>query len=166
MIKIRKISRTRRNSLHLAKVIFIKLLTLFANKFVPGALTLNLILAIYLLNNSDDLIVHWQSITTIVVAFWLLFDRLAYYVESKRSYSRLAALRLNGGTHTDQQWQYLLRRFNYRCCKCQQEPTRDNPITKDHIIPVSLGGTDNISNIQPLCKSCNSAKGNKIVDYR
>lgn len=165
-IKIRKTSRTRRNPLHLAKVIFIKLLTLFANKIVPGTLSLNVILAIYLLNNSYDPVATWLAIGTIVSSTWLLFDRLAYYIESQRRYSRANALRLNGARHTEQQWQYLLWRTNGRCAKCQCFGTKDNPITKDHIIPLSLGGTDNINNIQPLCRQCNSWKGTRIIDYR
>ena len=37
---------------------------------------------------------------------------------------------------------------------------RETMITVDHIIPVSKGGTSNMDNLQPLCRPCNSTKGN------
>lgn len=37
-------------------------------------------------------------------------------------------------------------------------------MTKDHIIPRSKGGIDDISNYQTMCRLCNEAKGNKLED--
>lgn len=37
-------------------------------------------------------------------------------------------------------------------------------MTKDHIMPHSKGGIDDISNYQTMCKICNEAKGNKLED--
>lgn len=68
----------------------------------------------------------------------------------------------NGGSHTLQEWRELCARYNHRCLCCGQ----DRPLTRDHVIPVDCGGTDDITNIQPLCRPCNSAKGNRTIDYR
>lgn len=39
-------------------------------------------------------------------------------------------------------------------------------IEVDHIVPVSMGGLLVIENVQPLCRSCNSSKGAKCIDFR
>lgn len=61
------------------------------------------------------------------------------------------------GTHTKKQWISLLEEFDYRCLRCGCQPL-GGP-TKDHIIPISGGGSDSIDNLQPLCFQCNSSGG-------
>lgn len=57
-------------------------------------------------------------------------------------------------------WMSKKMDFDYRCAFCnRQEP--EIKLTADHIKPVALGGDNNMSNIQPLCVSCNSKKGAK-----
>ena len=41
---------------------------------------------------------------------------------------------------------------------CKACGTTDN-LTVDHIIPMSRGGSDDIDNLQLLCRRCNSRKG-------
>lgn len=62
------------------------------------------------------------------------------------------------GNHTLEEWQELCKKHNNRCANCKEE----KQLTKDHIIPLSENGTDYISNIQPLCRNCNSRKWKKI----
>ena len=56
----------------------------------------------------------------------------------------------------------ILARDNYRCKKCgaTQEQSR---LHVDHIKPVSLGGTNDPSNLQTLCERCNLGKGARII---
>lgn len=52
-------------------------------------------------------------------------------------------------------WIRLLRRFDYRCAYCGE---RTEKLTRDHVVPLSRGGTHSIGNILPACWPCNSSK--------
>lgn len=49
-----------------------------------------------------------------------------------------------------------------RCVACKTEA----PLEADHVIPLTKEGRSDLSNIQPLCKKCNMAKGVDSTDYR
>jgi 5-methylcytosine-specific restriction endonuclease McrA len=68
------------------------------------------------------------------------------------------------GSHTWNEWQLLKAQYNWTCPSChKKEPIIK--LTQDHIIPLSKGGSDNIENIQPLCRSCNSKKRTIIINF-
>lgn len=76
---------------------------------------------------------------------------------------RYRARKINAeGAYTVEEWQNLCESYQYRCLCCGQQ----KPLTVDHVVPLSQGGTNYIDNIQPLCETCNKSKGNKIIDYR
>jgi 5-methylcytosine-specific restriction endonuclease McrA len=66
------------------------------------------------------------------------------------------------GSFTTQEWQELLARYGHQCLCCGSQ----SELVPDHVIPLSRGGSDWISNIQPLCRVCNCEKGTKTIDYR
>jgi len=65
-------------------------------------------------------------------------------------------------THTKEDWNDMLLFFKNTCVKCGSKEF----IVKDHIVPIYQGGSDGITNLQPLCRTCNSSKGSENIDFR
>lgn len=89
-----------------------------------------------------------------------------------RAKVRNARLKKNGGIHTFSEWQALLA-TTPRCPDCGRfwrdiPPRPDSRYrsvwTKDHIVPVIQGGSDDISNIRPLCYECNFRRHTKPIN--
>lgn len=72
------------------------------------------------------------------------------------------AAELSGGRYTAKEWRELCDFYGNVCLACG---TSDN-ITVDHVKPLSIGGTNTIDNLQPLCGPCNYRKARKEIDYR
>ena len=67
------------------------------------------------------------------------------------------------GCFTDDEWESLKIKYDNRCACCGEQAPNIK-LTVDHIIPISKGGMNYISNIQPLCKSCNCKKVDKLPE--
>ena len=60
------------------------------------------------------------------------------------------------------EWRALCKQYDHRCLCCGEQ----KPLSPDHVIPISSGGSNAIDNIQPLCLECNLRKNAKTIDYR
>jgi 5-methylcytosine-specific restriction endonuclease McrA len=61
------------------------------------------------------------------------------------------------GYFTEDEWLSLLLEYGYRCALCGVACWNAD-LEPDHIIPLARGGENWITNIQPLCVSCNRSK--------
>lgn len=57
--------------------------------------------------------------------------------------------------------QKLWKSSPHTCFYCEK-PLIYEEATLDHVVPLSRGGTNNITNLVICCKVCNKAKGNKL----
>jgi hypothetical protein len=63
---------------------------------------------------------------------------------------------------TEADWQQILADHDYACAYCGRT---DLPLTRDHCIPLSQGGTDTIRNVVPACLSHNCAKHTRTAYF-
>lgn len=59
-------------------------------------------------------------------------------------------------------WWAVLARDKWKCLSCGRKAREDGVLLEvDHIIPRSKGGSNDMDNLQTLCKKCNIGKSNK-----
>ncbi len=76
------------------------------------------------------------------------------------NYHRYRSRKLgNGGSHTAQQILSLLEKQIGKCAFCKKDIRKGYEI--DHITPLLRNGSNDISNLQLLCQSCNRRKSAK-----
>lgn len=77
--------------------------------------------------------------------------------ERRAAYTRAYRYRKRGaaGSHTLQEWLEKVELLGGCCIYCGRD---DVPMTEDHKVPLSRGGSDDITNIVPACHSCNARK--------
>ncbi len=88
---------------------------------------------------------------------WLKTERGKIYKRLKEQKRR----HVSGKCSIDD-WQNKLELLKYECQICYKKPP-EIELTIDHIVPISRGGTNNIKNLQPLCRGCNSKKSNRLL---
>lgn len=56
----------------------------------------------------------------------------------------------------------VAQKFNYCCAYCGIKP--DGQLDPDHVVPLSRGGYDSVTNLLPSCRQCNGDKRNLLLD--
>lgn len=63
------------------------------------------------------------------------------------------------GSHTETAWQAKVAAYGHRCAYCG---ARHKRLIKEHVVPVSAGGTNDLANLVPACQSCNARKLDRL----
>ena len=95
-------------------------------------------------------------------------------VRSERlSLPRPAVIRLTRFVHVPRRFRrhvtntFLFARDQYRCQFCGRHMTELRPresLTRDHLVPLSRGGTNDWTNVVTACSPCNTRKGSRLPE--
>src|ERR687895_807670 len=101
-------------------------------------------------------------------------SRTERLVRSERlTMPRPAVIRLTRFIHVPRRFRrqvtntFLFARDRYRCQYCGRAAIELRPreaLTRDHLVPLSRGGTNHWSNVVTACSTCNARKGNQLPE--
>lgn len=95
--------------------------------------------------------------------------RVAGQKELRPLNNRIRTIRLKlakiRGNHSEKEWQALVDEFDRHCVICGEKIPEGARLCKAYIIPIAMGGSASIDNIQPTCASCASMKGADATDF-
>jgi 5-methylcytosine-specific restriction endonuclease McrA len=115
-------------------------------------------------------------------AMRLVIDGKAEIVESepsrvmrseRLSFPRPAVIRLTKFVHVPRRFRrqvtntFLFARDQYRCQYCGRSSAELKPresLTRDHVIPLSRGGSNEWTNVVTACSPCNTRKANRFPE--
>ncbi len=89
----------------------------------------------------------------------------------RQAFPRPAVIRLTRYVHVPRRFRrqvtntFLFARDDYQCQYCGRKANELKPresLTRDHLIPMSRGGTNEWSNVVTACSSCNTRKANRM----
>ena len=82
--------------------------------------------------------------------------RIKNRIKEARRRARLAGV---GGNHTSAQINQMLIAQKFKCANCHISIRKR--YHEDHVLPIALGGSNDIGNIQLLCPPCNQSNRSK-----
>lgn len=98
-------------------------------------------------------------------------DSHAVVRSERQAFPRPAVIRLTRYVHVPRRFRrqvtntFLFARDDYQCQYCGRKANELKPresLTRDHLIPMSRGGTNEWSNVVTACSSCNTKKANRM----
>lgn len=120
-------------------------------------------LQIYKINHEKD---YLQAESPIKEQIKLQKQGFSNEITIKNLQKRYRQLYDTPGWFTYEQWEKLVRYYcgdSLLCISCGEQVKL---IIPDHIESASIGGSNWITNIQPICVNCNSKKRSEILDFR
>ncbi len=89
----------------------------------------------------------------------------------RKTFPRPAVIRLTRFVHVPRRFRrqvtntFLFARDDYQCQYCGRRSTELKPresLTRDHLIPISRGGSNEWTNVVTACSGCNTKKANRM----